>query len=118
MTCRWSIAEPAHELRTNLAREFGFSPLLAQCLINRGYDTRETVSAFTQPRLKDLSDPFLIPQMDVAVDRLFRALQTREPFVIFGDYDVDGATATALLCRFFGKAGFHCDHYLPSRFGE
>ena len=63
------------------------------------------IRAFLQPRLKQLADPFLLPNMDAAVDRLFRSRERNEPLVIFGDYDVDGVTSTALLRRSADRAG-------------
>ena len=74
---------------------------LAACLFHRGCARPEQAADYLEPRLARLSDPFLLPQMDRAVDRLFVAHEPRECFVIFGDYDVDGVTATALLAEFF-----------------
>ena len=65
--------------------------------VNRGFSEVERITNFLQPRLKNLADPFLLPNMAAAVDRLFHARERKEPLVIFGDYDVDGVTSTALL---------------------
>jgi single-stranded-DNA-specific exonuclease len=115
---RWSFAKAEPELAGKVAAEFGFSALLAQCLINRGYRELETIGPYVQPRLKQLSDPFLLPNMDLAVNRLLTALSDAEPLVIFGDYDVDGITATALLHLFFERIGLKASYYLPNRFEE
>lgn len=101
-----------------LARELAVTPLLAQCLLNRGLSEPEPARRFLQPRLKNLADPFLIPNMDKAVDRLLRALAASESLVIFGDYDVDGVTSTALLVEVFGKLGWKVNCYLPHRLEE
>src|SRR5262245_40494598 len=94
---RWTVAPPQPVLAEHLAARLGVSPLLAQCLLNRGHSEPEQISRFLEPRLKYLADPFLLPNMAAAVDRLFMARERGEPLVIFGDYDVDGVTATALL---------------------
>ncbi|MGV3771487.1 MAG: single-stranded-DNA-specific exonuclease RecJ [Verrucomicrobiales bacterium] len=93
-------------------------PLALQCLANRGIADSRSLQSFLQPRLRELSDPFLLPQMDRAVDRLFMARSKAEPFVIFGDYDVDGVTATGLLTMFFKRLGWKCHSYLPHRMEE
>lgn len=118
MKFRWTIA-PAQPLLTGpLARELRVSPLLAQCLVNRGLSEPDDIRAFLDPRLKQLADPRLLPDMAAAVDRLFRAHEQRERLVIFGDYDVDGVTSTALLREVLGRLGWQVDHYLPHRMDE
>src|SRR5882724_6589366 len=99
MKYRWKLAPPQPLLAGQLASGLRISPLLAQCLVNRGFSEPEAIGAFLQPRLKQLADPFLLPGMGTAVERLFRARATKEPLVIFGDYDVDGVTSTALLAE-------------------
>src|SRR5262245_4827503 len=97
MKFRWSIAPAQPLLAGQLASPLKISPLLAQCLLNRGLSDPAVITAFLEPRLKHLSDPFLLPNMTAAVDRLFAAREKNEPLVIFGDYDVDGVSSTALL---------------------
>ena len=97
MKYRWSITPAQPALAATLAGQFGISPLLAQCLINRGHSEPEAVARFLEPRLRNLADPFALPNMAAAVDRLFAARERAEPIVIFGDYDVDGVTSTTLL---------------------
>jgi single-stranded-DNA-specific exonuclease len=118
MKFRWSLAPPQPLLAGQLAGALGISPLLAQCLLNRGLGDPAAIDGFLQPRLKHLSDPFLLPNMAAAVDRLFLARQNREPLVIFGDYDVDGVTSTALLLEFLGALGWTVQSYLPHRMEE
>lgn len=115
---RWSIAPAQPALAGFLAKELRISSLLAQCLLNRGLSEPEPISRFLQPRLKDLADPFLIPNMRAAIDRLFAARERGERLVIFGDYDVDGVTSTALLAEVFGALGWKADQYLPHRMDE
>jgi len=118
MKYRWLIAPAQPALAEFLARELRISPLLAQCLLNRGLSEPEPITRFLQPRLKDLSDPFLLPNMRAAVDRLFVAREHGERLVIFGDYDVDGVTSAALLTEVFGALGWKADYYLPHRMDE
>lgn len=115
---RWQVARPDKAASEALARQLGISPLFAQCLVNRGCSELSAASDFLDPRLARLSDPFLLPNMERAVDRLFRAREASERFVIFGDYDVDGVTSTALLAEFFQLLGWHCFYYLPHRIDE
>lgn len=118
MKFRWTVAPSQPLLAGQLAAALKISPLLAQCLVNRGFSELETISGFLQPRLKHLADPFLLPNMDAAVERLFQAHQRKEPLVIFGDYDVDGVTSTALLLEVFKSLGWTADFYLPHRMDE
>jgi len=115
---RWSVAGSQPAPVATLAKELGISPLLAQCLLNRGITESGLALRFLQPRLKDLADPFLIPNMPQAIDRLFRARSASESLVIFGDYDVDGVTSTALLVEVMRKLGWTVHFYLPSRMEE
>jgi single-stranded-DNA-specific exonuclease len=118
MKYRWLLARPRPEDVQRLVRETRVSPLLAQCLINRDFTTPEAVGSFLEPRLRDLSDPFLLPNMARAVDRLFQARANQEPLVIYGDYDVDGVTSTALLIEFLERLGWQVAHFLPHRMDE
>ncbi|HWQ93555.1 MAG TPA: DHH family phosphoesterase, partial [Clostridia bacterium] len=115
---RWNIASAQPSLAADLAARLQMSSLMAQCLLNRGLTEPEPITTFLQPRLKQLSDPFLLPDMERAVDRLFQARERREPLVIFGDYDVDGVTSTALLLEVLGKLGWTVHSYLPHRMDE
>lgn len=105
-------------LASRLAGEAKCSPLLGQCLLNRGLSETSKLAAFLEPRLKQLADPFRLPNMDRAVQRLFLARERRERLVIFGDYDVDGVSSTALLTEILQKLGWESDYYLPHRLEE
>ena len=118
MKFTWTVAAAREEPCRSLAGALDISPLLAQCLLNRGLDEPDISSRFLQPRLKNLADPFLIPNMAAAVDRLLAARQRRELLVIFGDYDVDGVTSTALLTETLGALGWRVEHYLPHRLDD
>lgn len=118
MRCRWSVAPAQPALAAELAAVLKIPPLLAQCLLNRGLAEPAAVSKFLEPRLKHLADPFQLPNMEAAVERLLRARQGAEPLVIFGDYDVDGVTSTALLLEVLRGLGWAADSYLPRRMDE
>jgi single-stranded-DNA-specific exonuclease len=101
-----------------LRRERGLTELVATCLVNRGIHGPEAADAFLDPRLRSLSDPMILPDIAVAIDRLFRAREQNEPLVIFGDYDVDGVTSTAILTEVLTTLGWRCSQYLPHRRDE
>ncbi len=118
MKFRWSIAPTQPALAEAISRQFAISPLLAQCLLNRGHSEPEALARFLEPRLKNLADPFALPNMTAAVERLFAARERAEPLVIFGDYDVDGVTSTALLIEVLRALGWRAEFYLPHRMDE
>ena len=118
MKFRWTLAPPQPLLTGPLAAQLKISPLLAQCLVNRGMSDLPVLEKFLYPRLKNLADPFLLPNMSLAVERLLLAHERQEPLVIFGDYDVDGVTSTTLLLEFLRKLGWSADAYLPNRMDE
>ena len=118
MNFRWSLAPPQPSLAAQLASALKLPPLLAQCLLNRGLSEPAAIAGFLQPRLKQLADPFLLPNMAAAVERLLQARQRNEALVIFGDYDVDGVTSTALLLEVLRPLGWQVHYYLPHRMDE
>ncbi len=93
----------------------GISPLVAGILLRRGIDTEDKLKHFCYDTPADLSDPFLMKGMQAAVERIILALQKKEPLVIYGDYDVDGITATSILYRFLKREGADVRFYIPAR---
>ena len=91
---------------------------MAQCLVNRGVARKVEVSEFLNPKLKLLADPFLIPNMDAAVERLWKTRENNERLLIYGDYDVDGVSSTALLTEMLTELGWTVQPYLPGRFDD
>jgi single-stranded-DNA-specific exonuclease len=114
----WSVATREQALRDRLAAALNITPLLAQCLANRGLVDAEPIDRFLQPRLKNLADPLRIPNMRAAVERLLAARERNELLVIFGDYDVDGVTSAALLFESLTALGWRVECYLPHRMEE
>ncbi|MBQ7162683.1 MAG: single-stranded-DNA-specific exonuclease RecJ [Bacteroidales bacterium] len=121
MNTKWNLLTLTPEQEKNkkvLAEELGVSPVLAQLLIQRGITTFDEAKKFFRPQLSDLHDPFLMKDMDKAVNRLNQAIANKEKILIYGDYDVDGATAVALVYKFLRQYTTHLDYYLPDRYVE
>jgi single-stranded-DNA-specific exonuclease len=115
---RWEIAPQDPRVEEKLAAALQIRSLAARLLVNRGITSIEAAREFLAPSLQRLYDPFLMRGMAEAVDRLVRGLRSQEPIVIYGDYDVDGITATAVLSWFFRDIGVPVPYYLPHRMRE
>ena len=102
----WEIAEPDETAVADIVKSARVPPLLAQCLLNRGFTEPNAVDVFLHPKLARLSDPFLLPNMQAGVERLFKARDAGERVVIFGDYDVDGVTSCTILNESLGALGW------------
>ena len=115
----WTLRAPADpENVAQLSAELGVDPVLASLLINRGVRTFEEARSFFRPSLSALHDPFLMKDMDKAVARLEKAISGREKILVYGDYDVDGTTAVALVYSFIRKLTPLVDFYIPDRYDE
>lgn len=114
---RWSVAEPTFAAE-DLARTLGLPGLVGRCLVNRGFITPEAAETFLSPRLKQLADPFLLPDMAEAVAALIETHTRGESVLIFGDYDVDGVTATAILLEVLARFGWKTHAFLPHRLDD
>jgi single-stranded-DNA-specific exonuclease len=112
---RWVYAPADRKRAEAVAQALDIALPVAISVVARGYDDVESARRFLEPSLKDISDPMIIPDMPAAVDRLCRALDAREKIVVFGDYDADGVTATALLVRVLRKMGGAVEAFLPHR---
>lgn len=118
MKYRWLPAPSQPLLTRALTAAHQVSPLLAQCLVNRGFTEPSVVGDFLRPRLKQLADPFLLPDMAIAIGRLLTARERGDSVVIFGDYDVDGVTSSTLLLTVLRALGWQASSYLPHRMDE
>lgn len=118
MNKRWVIASPDPALTKIFACELRLPTPLAQVLVHRGYRDVETARRFLDPKLRDLGDPFELPDMNPAVDRVLTGIEKQERIVIYGDYDVDGVTSSALLTRILIAAGATVANFLPHRMDE
>ena len=121
MHFKWNYEKPTLE-QTRTAEELGLklgiSPILASILIKRGVTTESAAKRFFRPQLNDLINPFLMKDMDVAVDRLNDAMGRKERIMVYGDYDVDGCTAVALVYKFLLQFYSNIDYYIPDRYDE
>lgn len=106
------------EQRDELVKSLGISPVLCQLLVQRGIVSKEQAGEFFNPDLSNLHDPFLLPDMDKAVSRIEKALGEKQRIMIYGDYDVDGTTAVALMYKFLRKFTTNLDYYIPDRYDE
>ena len=116
---RW-IVKPVtnQEAVGRLSAELGVDPVLATLLVQRGVTTFEQARSFFRPDLAELHDPFLMKDMDAAVERLRKAVVSREKILVYGDYDVDGTTAVSLVYSFLRKLTPEVDFYIPDRYDE
>src|SRR3990172_6680761 len=113
MPAVWEVKpSPAVEQSPAWFSELGLSHILGRILSQRGIHTLSQAKSFLSPRLSDLLDPFLLPNMERAVERMSQALQERERIMIFGDYDVDGISATSLLFLVLNNLGSEVSYYL------
>src|SRR5215218_7835152 len=115
---RWIVREHDAERAASLARVLGVSPILAALLINRGYADERAARVFLSPTYDQLHEPYSMLGMKEAIARLQRAIETHEPILIYGDYDVDGTTGTAVLLRALKLLGANTGFHIPHRFTE
>ena len=121
MQFKWNYEPPTPEIQSSaneLAEKIGMSPIMASLLIKRGIRTESAAKRFFRPMLNELIDPFLMNDMDVAVDRLNDAMGRKERIMVYGDYDVDGCTAVALVYKFLQQFYSNIEYYIPSRYEE
>ncbi|TET33235.1 MAG: single-stranded-DNA-specific exonuclease RecJ [Planctomycetota bacterium] len=118
MKKRWRFYPKNPEARKALTEALHVSPVLAQLLINRGLTDPDSAAGFLKPNIDNLHDPFLFSHMERAAVRVKDAILKHEKILVYGDYDVDGITATALLIHFFRLVGAEAAHYIPSRIKE
>ena len=121
MHFKWNYEPPTPDRTAaakELAEKIGMSPILADLLIQRGIKTESAAKRFFRPMLNELIDPFLMNDMDVAVDRLNDAMGRKERIMVYGDYDVDGCTAVALVYKFLQQFYSNIEYYIPDRYEE
>jgi single-stranded-DNA-specific exonuclease len=115
---RWRTTEHDYARAKAFADEIGESPLVAALMISRGHDDAESAERFLNPRLEHLHDPYLLEDMDKAVDRILKAIDSREKILVWGDYDVDGTTGTVVLRKAIDILGGISSYHIPHRFRE
>ena len=121
MHFKWNYEPPVTDIRKAadiLAKKLNISSILAQILIDRGINTEQQAKKYFNPKLDDLLDPFLMKDMDVAVNRLSEAIGNKERIMVYGDYDVDGCSAVALVYKFLLQYYSNIEYYIPNRYDE
>ncbi|MDQ0287081.1 single-stranded-DNA-specific exonuclease [Desulfofundulus luciae] len=111
----WRVKEENPVLQQILSRKLGISPLLARLLVNRGVLTVEDARLFLKGNLNQAGDPYLLPDMHRAVEIILAAIKNRKNILVYGDYDADGVTATALMVKVLERLGARVDYYIPHR---
>jgi len=119
MEKRWVMREKEETaVVKQLAGTLGVSESLAYLMVQRGITSSDEAETFFNPSLDDLHDPFLMKDMNVAVDRISTAVKKNEKILVYGDYDVDGTTAVALMYSFLKEQYSNVEYYIPDRYKE
>ena len=118
MNKKWEVCEENKEKIKELTMKTNLSSLLVNILINRGITTVEEVELFLNPTRDDFHEPFLMPDMEKAVDRILKAIESNEKVIIYGDYDADGITSITVLKKFLKERGLDVSEYIPNRLSE
>ena len=118
MKKKWSFYEVEQEKINEISNKYNITKLLAQILVNRGITEEKEIRTFLEPTRNDFYDPFLLPDMEKAVDRIIEAINNQEKVMIFGDYDVDGITSVTVLKKFLKERGLETGYYIPNRLEE
>ena len=118
MNKKWECYNNNNEEVEKIAKEFNVSKILATILSNKKISKKEDIEKFLNPKRNNFHDPFLMPDMEIAVDRIIKAIETKEKIMIYGDYDVDGITSITVLKQFLADRGIVADTYIPNRLDE
>ena len=118
MNKKWQIYEVDEERVEEISKKYELNKLLATILTNRNIVKEEDIRLFLNPTREDFHDPFLIKDMDIAVNRIIKAINENEKVTIYGDYDVDGITSITVLKSFLKDRGLEVSTYIPNRLDE
>lgn len=117
MTKKWQIYESNNEKIEEISQKYNLNKLLATILVNRKIEENQ-IEIYLNPNRKNFHDPFLMPDMEIAVNRILKAMKNKEKIIIYGDYDVDGITSITVLKSFLKDRGIDVDQYIPNRLEE
>ena len=117
MNKKWQIYEANVEETNRIAEKYNINKLLASIIINRKIQ-EENIEVFLHPTRQNFHDPFLMPDMNIAVERILKAIENKEKTIIYGDYDVDGITSITVLKSFLKDIGIDVEQYIPNRLEE
>lgn len=118
MNKKWEFYEKDEEMIKQVQEEFQISRLLATIIVNKNLKTKEEIEIFLNPTRNDFHDPYLMPDMEMAVNRIIKAIESKEKVIIYGDYDVDGITSITVLKKYLLDRGLEVDEYIPNRLNE
>lgn len=118
MNKKWEFYEKNEEKVEEIQKKFKLSRLLATIIANKELKNNDEIEVFLKPTRKDFHDPYLMPDMEIAVNRIIKAINNQEKVIIYGDYDVDGITSITVLKKFLADRGLEVDSYIPNRLDE
>ena len=118
MNKKWECYEVDNKKVKELVDQYGINELLARILVNKNITNKNDMSIFMNPTRKDFHDPFLMPDMEIAINRLLKAIENNQKIIIYGDYDADGITSTTVLKLFLEERGMDVSTYIPNRLNE
>ena len=118
MNKKWECYEIDNEKIKDLVSKYEINELLARILVNKNIVEKDEINVFMNPTRKDFHDPFLMPDMEVAINRLLKAIEEKQKIMIYGDYDADGITSTTVLKSFLQERGMDVSTYIPNRLNE
>lgn len=118
MNKKWEIYSKNEEMIKKVQEEFNLSRLLATIIVNKGLKNKEEIEVFLNPTRRDFHNPYLMPDMEIAVNRILKAIENKEKVIIYGDYDVDGITSITVLKKYLKDRGLSVDEYIPNRLDE
>lgn len=118
MKKKWEYYDVDENIVENIMNKHNISRLIAQVLVNRGITDEREIKVFLSPTRNDFIDPFLMSNMEKAVNRIIEAINKKEKTIIYGDYDVDGITSITVLKKFLEERGLEVDSYIPNRLDE
>ena len=118
MNKKWECLEADEEKVKKISEEYNISTLLAKILVNKNIVEKEKIDLFLKPTRHDFHNPFLMPDMEIAADRIIKAIENKEKILIYGDYDVDGITSITVLKKFLLERGATVSEYIPNRLHE
>ena len=116
MNKKWQIYETNEAEINKISQKYNLNRLLSSIIVNR--NIKEDIDVFLNPTRSNFYDPFLMPDMEIAVDRIIKAINNKEKMIIYGDYDVDGITSITVLKSFLEDRGIYVDSYIPNRLEE
>ena len=118
MNKKWQIYQVNDEKVKELQEKYNINKLLSTILVNRGITEEKQIQKFLNPKRNDFYNPYEMPDMEIAVNRILQAIKNSEKTIIYGDYDVDGITSVTVLKSFLEERGLKVDEYIPNRLNE